>query len=294
MFHSSKRNSKFLFWSPELYTNSACLAICVLFFCVAQAREDTPPKIEQPIIATQPVVDEIELKQQEMRDTIVLVQTRKGRGSGVVIDCLETDTEDMFEYRVLTSAHVIRSRFITYLRGVDSLTGRIKTETLDTGCSIITFNHVDRDWNQYNTNVIAEDNQYDLALLSFISSQELAIAQIANDEMLAQVRVFDEITAIGCQLGNAPIPTVGIVSQVLIGSNGEKYYQIYGSTAQISPGSSGGGLFREYNGHYYLIGTPYGVAVAPNGQFIPHLAYAMSVASARDFIDLNSVSYLDE
>jgi len=246
----------------------------------------------QPVPEVSPfIIDEIELKQKEMRDTVVLVQANNRSGSGVIIDCLETDTEEIFEYRVLTNAHIIQSRFITYLRGVNSITGKIKTETVEISCGIITFDHANKDWDQHTAEVIAEDVQYDLAILSFLSDQEFAIANMANEKMLSQVRVFDEVFAVGCQLGRTPMPTTGIVARILTKYDEEREWIIYLNTAQIAPGSSGGGLFKEYNGHYYLIGVPYQVSVARNGQFIPHLASAISLTAAKDLLDHSLISY---
>ena len=108
--------------------------------------------------------------------------------------------------------------------------------------------------------------------------------------MLQQVKVFDDVFAVGCQLGKAPIPTVGIISQVW---QDEKWL-IYINTAAISPGSSGGGLFKKYDEHYYLIGIPFCVGQSYNGQIMPHIAHAISFAVARDFVDINLVSKLDE
>lgn len=272
-----------------------CL-FCVVTLVYAQDQINNSPrlnyvideKIELKILP--PIIDEIQLKQNEMRDTIVLVRTRRGSGSGTIIDCLETDTEGIFEYRVLTNAHITRLRLTIYLQGVDSITGKIRTKTVNTGCEIITFDCQNNDWNQYIAKVIAEDIQYDLAILSFLSDQELAIALIADDEMLKQVRVFDEVFAIGCQLSRAPTPTVGIVSQILTGYTGKPELIVYSSTAQITPGSSGGGLFRKFNDHYYLIGIPYRVDVASNKQFVSHLASAISIVTAKGFLNLNLIS----
>jgi len=281
----------------------------VVFFCVGSVaitqdgRGENPPQettvvdagstaveetVETEVLP--PVVDEITLKQNEMRDTTVLVQTRQGSGSGTIIECLETDTDGMFRYIVLTNAHVTHSRFVTILHAVDSLTGKVRAERVDTGCGVIAFDHEKRDWFQYTTTVVAEDMQYDLALLSFFTEQKLAVARLADNEMLDQVRVFDEVFAIGCQLGRAPSPTTGIVSQIITGNNGEKEWVIYGNTAQITPGSSGGGLFKKYEGHYYMIGIPFRVVIAGNGQIIPHLSHAISIGVAMDFIDQNSVT----
>lgn len=248
--------------------------------------EDT---IESEIIP--PIVDEIVLKQQEMRNTTVFVHTRRNSGSGTIIDCIETDTEGVFEYRVLTNAHVTHPRFITYLRGVNSLRGNIQTETVDTGCKIITFDYVNKSWYQHDTKVLVENRQCDISILSFISDEEFVVARIADNAMLERVRVFDEVFSMSCQLGRAPSPTIGIVSQILTGENGGKEWVIYANTAQITPGSSGGGLFKKYGNHYYLIGIPFKVAVAYNGQLIPHLAHAISIVIAQEFIDQSSVSY---
>jgi S1-C subfamily serine protease len=238
--------------------------------------------------------DEILLKQIEMRDTIVLVRAGWGSGSGTIIDCLETNTEGTFEYHVLTNAHVTDMRLITILRGVNSLTGKIKTGIIDTGCEIITFDHNNKDWSRWSAKIIKEDTQVDLAILSFQSDQKYSIALMADDDMLKQVRVFDEIFTIGCQLGGAPIPTVGIISQILTGDREEQRWIVYASTAQITPGSSGGGLFKKYDNHYYLIGVPYQVAVAHNGQFIPHLSHVISLSVVKDFICQCSTPYANE
>ncbi|MEE9573240.1 MAG: serine protease, partial [Candidatus Neomarinimicrobiota bacterium] len=233
--------------------------IMILFIIGAQLPE---------VPSTEPVLDEIVLKLKEMRDPTVSVQTHRGSGSGTIINIINTDMKDIFEYHVLTNAHVTHSRFFTYLRGVDSITGKIQIETIDTGCIVTTFDHPNKTCEYHNTKVIAENIVHDLAILSFVSDQKFNVAKIANNDMLEQIRVFDEVFAIGCQLGRNPTPTVGIVSQILTGTHGEQEWILYGSTAQITPGSSGGGLFKRYDDHYYLIGVPYSLAVANNGQFI--------------------------
>lgn len=234
--------------------------------------------------------DEIQLKQREMRDTTVLVRTHRGSGSGTIVDCLEIDDSGVFKYRVLTNAHVTRTRFVTTLLSVNSLTGKVEIEEIDIGCEITVFDHQNMDLFQYKTEVIAENIRYDLALLLFQTTQKLATARLASDNMLDRVRVFDEVFTMGCQLGRDPIPTTGIISQILTGNNGEKQWVIYGNTAQVTPGTSGGALFKKYNNHYCMIGIPFMIAVANNGQFVPHLSYAISIDTARDFINQNVIT----
>lgn len=249
-----------------------------LFLC---KNEVCVANIEQP--------QNISIKQQEMLDTIVSVRTVNGNGSGTIIDVWETESKNVFEYIVLTNYHVTNSRFIERLLSVDSITGKIKTARINNGCNIVVLNPTDNNWYRYTANIIAEDPGYDLAMISFISDKQLSVALVADTKMLKQVRVFDEVFAVGCQLGGPPSPTTGIISQIIKGSYKQKEWILYGSTTQVSPGSSGGGLFKEYEGHYYLIGIPFMLLEADSGQFVPHLARAISISNAADLIDTNTV-----
>lgn len=281
-----KSLSDFVSGFTYLMILTACWVGMSLFIGVKtmEGSVSVPPIVEEKI---EPV-DEIALKQKEMRDTIVLVKTRRGTGSGTIVERIGTDNEGEFEYRVITNAHVTHPRFFEYLRTVDFITGELNTEVVDTGCKIIIFDYKNmQSYSTYDANVVEENIGYDLAVLSFVSKDKLSIAAIADNDMLEQVRVFDEIFVVGCQLGCAPSPTFGIISQILTGTNGEQEWTIYCNTAQNTPGSSGGGLFKKYDGHYYLVGIPYRIAVTRNGQLIPHLSHAISMLTARNFLNQN-------
>ena len=269
-------------WARLFVVLSTILLTCFVlpnFLGASQSPETLPPEI-----------DEISLKQREMRDTIVMVGTNYGSGSGTVISQDVTDEDGVFEYKVVTNAHVTSSRLVTIINDVDFITGKMSISTVDTGCSVISFGHNDNSYMTYIAEVLVENFPYDVAVLSFLAEEELAVANVATDEMLEDIRVFDDVYAVGCQLGMSPMPTVGIVSKILTGDNGDKEWIIYSNTAQIIYGSSGGGLFREYGDHYYLIGIPFRASVAYNGQIVPHLAQAISILTAREFIDQSMVT----
>jgi len=229
------------------------------------------------------------IKRNEMLDTSVMVQTPTCYGSGTIIDCLETDTKGIQKYIVITNKHVIDGRLITQVNGVDGLRNSFRMITIDRGCRILVFG-CNEEWTTIDANIIDEDESLDVALLSFESDQVLPIARMADQSLLEQIRVFDEIFAIGCQLGNKPLPTNGIVSQIIKQDD----LLLYSITSCIAPGSSGGGVFIRHDNHYYFIGIPFKTDVAYNGQFIPHLGYAISLSSIQSFIDNNSVSAIDE
>lgn len=238
----------------------------------------------EPLIAEeQPTID---VKQSEMLDVVVFIHTQRGSGSGTIVERLETDRPEEFQYLVLTNAHVTIKRFVPRMIGYDAIRGIPEVSYVDRGCYVFV---VDRKQNTVDiliAEIVEENMRQDLAILSFVHTKQLNVATLATDEMLSDIHIFDEVFAVGCQLGNFPSPTIGIIS----GIKNRGSTIVYNSTAQISPGSSGGGLFREYGGHYFLIGVPFSVGVAPNGQFVSHLSNAISVTNARKLLDKNSFS----
>lgn len=258
------------------------LFVCVFFSLSATLeRQCNLPEIKN--------VDQIAVKQHEMLDPIVRIETRRATGSGVIYEKLETETDGVFEYKILTNEHMTRTRII-FSWDADFMIGKLITIPIDTGCSVFVFDPKDKTKKKYISQVIAENHYLDLAILSFETDQIISVAQIATKEMLESIRVFDEVFAVGCQLGMRPIPTFGIISQIISGDTNNVKWILYGTTSPISPGSSGGGLFREYDGHYYLVGIPFRVTVTHDSQIMPHLGNAISIFTARKLIDDNRVS----
>jgi len=230
------------------------------------------------------------LKSQEMLDTIVLVETHRGGGSGTIISKIETENSKGFKYFVLTNAHVTTPRFFTGITKADAITGKVTVETIDTGCCISVRDKTLQDWRQYGATVTAEDVELDLAILSFNSDEELSTAKIATKRMTDDINVFDTVFSVGCQLGMPPTPTEGIISRIRHGENEGSPWVVYHNTSPIAVGSSGGGMFKEYDGHYYLIGIPFSRAMVHFGIGVPHLAEAISIETAKPLIDSCMVS----
>lgn len=238
------------------------------------------------------IPDEISIKYEEMLGTSVKIDTHNGSGSGTIINRVTTKKDGLFELRVLTNSHVVEQRFTSNLH-VDSITGRVTKQITDTGCSITTFNHLDRTEKTYKTKIIKENTHLDLAILSFFSRERLSVAKIADDTLLSNIRIFNEVFVVGCQLGETPIPTSGIISRIITHENKEQEYTTYRHTAQIVGGSSGGGLFIAHNGHYYLIGIPFLTKGNWDNEcfhIYPHLAESISILVAKQFIEESSVS----
>lgn len=221
-------------------------------------------------------------KRQEMLYTSVFVSAETLDGSGTIIGKVDTEMNGVFRYSVLTNEHVTRGRFVPDPKS--------QSHRLDKGCIVWTFDHVNGTYEPYPASVIAENKEVDIALLAFNSSEMLSIAKFATQEILDRIGVFDEVFAIGCNLkDDFPGPTVGIISLVHTERMGIVDVIVYSNTAQIVPGASGGGLFKEHDGHYYLIGIPFRLDVLDGGQLVPHLAEAISLSAVENLIHKNAV-----
>jgi len=256
------------------------LLCCFIPIAVGLLVFKTPPK--EPIqVKKTPPIDIVARKYEEMVRPIVSVETMWGIGSGTIIASKKNDDTDFFVYKVMTNAHVVSDRFVARLVGVDSLTGDVDIESIDTGCKISVFGDDNMKICTYQADIIFEDHNRDIAILVFESDINLPKVKLATSEMVDDISIFDGVFLVGCNLGKFPSPTFGMVSFVLSEPG------VYGTTAQISPGCSGGGLFKEYDDHYYLIGIPFRAAVSSYGQFVPHLAQSISLDSVRKIIENN-------
>jgi len=273
-------------WKKQV---TICSVLSILLLWLSAPLTSRGQDLSQVTPPATVFLDEISIKQREMLDTNVKVDTYSGSGSGTIIDCIESEEDGLFEIRVLTNAHVTRGRLSNQIVRVNAITGRFTRQIIDTGCRIIVFNHTDETSKVYESKVVKEDTFADLAILSFLSEEELTIARIASNELLSSVRVFSEVFAIGCQLGQVSIPTSGIISRIITHRMGDREAITYMHTAQLVGGSSGGGLFTEHDGHYYLIGIPFRVHNDWNQTF-PHLGESIAISVARTLIDESQVS----
>jgi putative serine protease PepD len=104
---------------------------------------------------------------------------------------------------------------------------------------------VDEDGNRYPARVVGRSTVYDLAVLFVPTAKNLEPAALGSS---ANLRVGDEVVAIGSPLGLSSTVTAGIVSAlhrpVTTGSSGDdsSYINAVQTDAAINPGNSGGPL----------------------------------------------------
>ncbi len=221
------------------------------------------------------------IKSLEMLDTIVHIHNPiTGSGSGILIDCQLK--AEKYHYIVLTNYHIIVGRLIQSIDLVDGLRGKLSISNVDPGCTVTVFSDMGKKWQEHKGTIMAELIDDDLALIEFESDSLFNIAKLASPKMMSEISMFDEVFSIGCQLGRKPIPTAGILSAFINDSLN------FNSTAPITYGSSGGGLFKKYGDHYFVIGITDGAAIH-NFNLIYHYAFSISMEVVYEFLQDNQL-----
>jgi len=139
--------------------------------------------------------------------------------------------------------------------------------------------------------MIAFDTEIDIALLRLVTDQPVHNgARLASRERLQHTQVFDPIYAVGCPLGNDPIPTCGEIADVRHHIDGERYWMI---SAPTYIGNSGGGIFdaktHELLGVFSKIYTHGGV----RSTIVPHMGLATPLSIVYDWLDAVDYAKLD-
>ena len=144
-------------------------------------------------------------------------------GSGVRLESVQT--ESGYRTLVLTAWHVVR----------DIIEGDPSAKVPVTSYDRVGISQVSL------ASLIDYDVSLDVALLEIDSDEYFENgAQLASRESVVNTRVFQKITAVGCPLGNDPVPSRGEVSDTNHYIDGNRYWMI---NAPTFIGNSGGGIF---------------------------------------------------
>lgn len=140
--------------------------------------------------------------------------------------------------------------------------------------------------------LLAHEQDLDAALLELKTREPVRHgARLAGRAALDAAQVFDDIYAVGCPLGNDPIPTHGEIMDLGHELDGTSYWMI---SAPTYIGNSGGGIFHG-EGHalvaifskLYTHGT-----IRPT--VIPHMGLASPLGPVCDWLETSGVARLVE
>lgn len=158
-------------------------------------------------------------------------------GSGTLVWSGTNPKNGQIESYVLTAYHVVRN--------ILADTPRAQKE----GFSVTVY--VDGEKVEVKGKMVASAPKIDAALVQLLTTRTFPnVANVLPRTAASTIEVWDPICAVGCPLGNDPVPSQGEVSSLKNELNGANYWMI---TAPTYFGNSGGGVYRAET--HQLIGV---------------------------------------
>lgn len=150
-------------------------------------------------------------------------------GSGtIVFSGPNKKNKNINETYVLTSYHVVRN--------ILADTPRAKHKGFDVTIYLPTEKLI------VKGRMVASEPKIDAALVKLETERQLPnVANVLPRDETDEVRVWDPVYAVGCPLGNDPVPSKGEVSSLHNELNGANYWMV---NAPTYFGNSGGGIYR--------------------------------------------------
>lgn len=193
-------------------------------------------------------------------------------GSGVLLPSRPDATDPAkFQTLLLTSWHVVRDI-------------RADARDADTPVPVI-LRDVNGGKRHFKAKLVDYDATLDSALLILSTTERISVgAHLPSRARLASSKVFDAIVAVGCPLGNDPIPTRGHLSDLHHQVDGERFLMI---SAPTYIGNSGGGLYSQSSHELLGIFSKIYTHGAVRPTVIPHMGLVTPLEAFYDWIDAN-------
>ncbi len=233
-----------------------------------QAREELEAQRSTLEVLTERVVPDVGVLNRRLLAPTVQLNGDDTVGSGTVIYSRHNPKKDTVETYVLTSYHVIRNILAD-------------TPTARRDGIAVTIYTADGKLEE-RADMLCYDERIDAALMRLRSEQQFqSVAACVTRQTADRVQTWDRIYAVGCPLGNDPIPTQGEISSTDNELNGANYWMI---NAPTYFGNSGGGVYlaetRELVGVFSKIYT-HGRG---NPVVVPHMGLCTPMDLIHDWL----------
>lgn len=190
-------------------------------------------------------------------------------GSGVLLRSEPDETTGGYRTHLLTAWHVVRD-----IQG--------DLDHTDMPVPVFLYSR-DGTVRRREAALLVFDPTIDVALLVISTQRPLEHgARLATPERLARVRTFDTVYAVGCPLGNDPIPTYGEVATTSHRVDDEIYWMI---NAPTYIGNSGGGIFDSEDHRLLGIFSKIYTHGSLRPTIIPHMGLVTPLDVVYDWLD---------
>ncbi|MGE0144741.1 MAG: trypsin-like peptidase domain-containing protein [Planctomycetota bacterium] len=197
-------------------------------------------------------------------------------GSGTLVRSSLDPNTGKVENWVLTAYHVVRN--------ILADTPRAQSE----GLPITIY----EEGSKYETrgDLVAFDKDLDTAVLRLRTERQFHhVAKVLTRSEADHVKLWDEIYAIGCPLGNDPIPTRGSIASQSNVLNGVNYWMINAPTYY---GNSGGGIYLADSRSLVGVFSKIYTHGRGNPVVIPHMGLCTPIKSVYEWLDREKLSHV--
>lgn len=197
-------------------------------------------------------------------------------GSGTLVWSAFNEKAKQNESYVLTSYHVIRNIL------ADSQKARRD------GIAVTIYG--DQGKTDVQGDMIAHDEKIDAALLKLRTTKIWPkVAKVLSQKDAQSVKVWDPIYAVGCPLGNDPIPTRGEVASTKNELNGTNYWMV---NAPTYFGNSGGGIYRGDT--HELVGVFSKIYTHGKGNpvVVPHMGLCTPITAVYEWLGREKMAFV--
>lgn len=197
-------------------------------------------------------------------------------GSGTLVFSGTNPKTAKVESWVLTANHVVRN--------ILADTPKAEAEGFDVTIYLPEGNVVTKG------QLVTGNSRIDSALVRLEGDRVYPYVALAQPEQKGErVRVWDPVCAVGCPLGNDPVPSHGQVSSLTNELNGSNYWMI---TAPTYFGNSGGGVYHATSRKLIGVFSKIYTHGKGNPVVIPHMGLCTPIDTVRDWLRGEGLDHL--
>ncbi|MBI5434962.1 MAG: trypsin-like peptidase domain-containing protein [Planctomycetes bacterium] len=190
-------------------------------------------------------------------------------GSGVLLESRRLGETSKWRTHLLTAWHVVRDIYGSPDRTDEPVPVKIYLR--------------DGALRHETAKLIAHDVDLDVALLVLECDEPVPCgAKLATRQRLIDSRIFDGVYAVGCPLGNDPIPTRGEVAAIEHVVEGTHYWMV---SAPTYIGNSGGGIFDAESHELLAIFSKIYTHGSLRSTIVPHMGLATPLLAVYDWLE---------
>ncbi len=144
----------------------------------------------------------------------------------------------------------------------------------------------------FSARLVLFDRPMDIALLRLDSTERFShLAKLTKKQELAEIDIFSPAYAVGCPLGNRPLPTLGEVSSKTKVVADRTFWMI---NAPTFFGNSGGGIYSVPECRLIGVSSMIYTYGKSNPTVVPHMGLFVPLASIYDWLSEEGYGFVHE